>query len=78
MTDERLIIALFRVELDAIVNLDTPLDTLHMDSLDFVDLMLKVENAFNVKIPQESIVRMNTVGDILSIVAEARSVSLPS
>ncbi len=58
------------------VTLETSLDAL--ESLDFMDLVLQCENEFDVKIPQQSILRMNTVEDVLTIIAEARSVSLPS
>ena len=72
MNDERKLIALFLVELGAKVELSTPLESLKMDSLDFVDLVLKCENAFDVKIPQEALIRINTVGDILTIIGECR------
>jgi acyl carrier protein len=68
------LIALFKREIDADVELSTDLDALALESLDFLDLVLQCEIEFNVKIPQESIVRMNTVEDVLTIIGEARGV----
>jgi acyl carrier protein len=39
-------------------------DDLHMDSLDLLDLLLRIENVEGVKFPPDLISDMNTVGDI--------------
>lgn len=46
-------------------------DELGIDSLSMVDLLFKVERAFNVSIPDEALPEISTVGDLLSYVATA-------
>jgi acyl carrier protein len=61
-------------ETDRSGELETRLDD--MESLDFVDLMLQVENAFGIKIPDQSYAHINTVRDLLGAVeAEASRLS---
>ena len=51
------------------IALETDLqDDLGADSLDAVELMMAVEDAFNVSIPDEDTQGMRTVGDILRLV----------
>ncbi|MDD3958028.1 MAG: acyl carrier protein [Candidatus Izemoplasmatales bacterium] len=51
------------------IALETDLqDDLGADSLDAVELMMAVEDAFNVSIPDEDTQGLRTVGDILRLV----------
>jgi acyl carrier protein len=72
MTDEEKILGIILEETGSVVELDTDFDSLKLDSLGFADLVLKCENAFNVAIPQASLIRMNTAEDILKIIQECR------
>jgi acyl carrier protein len=51
------------------VTASTPLDALHVDSLEFVSLMLEVGNEFSTTIPDSAMVDMKTVGDLILEVA---------
>jgi acyl carrier protein len=77
MTDEHKLLALITQETSFVAGLETPLDSLNLDSLDFVDLMLRCDNEFGVKIPDSAFPNLNTVGDILKAITEAR-VQVPS
>jgi acyl carrier protein len=74
LTDEHKILELVMAETGHVADLDTDLDSLKMDSLDFIDFVLECEKLFKVKIEQSTIIRMNTVGDVLEIIQEARGV----
>ncbi|MDD3958439.1 MAG: acyl carrier protein [Candidatus Izemoplasmatales bacterium] len=51
------------------ITLETDLqDDLGADSLDAVELMMAVEDAFNVSIPDQETQGLRTVGDILRLV----------
>lgn len=51
----------------------TSLDEFGLDSLEFVSLVQALEAAFDIKIPDTSVIRMNTVGDIIKIIEEIKS-----
>lgn len=42
------------------------IEDLHADSLDIVELVMDVEQEFNVEVPDESLTKMKTVGDFLA------------
>lgn len=42
----------------------TSLDSLNVDSLELIDLLMRIENSEGIKFPNELISGMNTVGDI--------------
>lgn len=42
------------------------IEDLHADSLDIVELVMDMEQEFDVEIPDDSLVKMKTVGDFLS------------
>lgn len=48
------------------VDADTLIDSLAIDSLEFLDLLLSIEEETGVQIPTTSIGKLHTVGDILS------------
>lgn len=47
-----------------------PLSSLHIDSLAFVDFMFKVETEFGIRVPDERIGKMRTIGDLERAVTE--------
>ena len=49
------------------INLDTNLvDDLNLDSLDIVELMMKMEDEFGIEIPEEDAEGLKTVKDIVT------------
>lgn len=46
------------------------IDTFGMDSLDKIDLWLKMEDKFKIDIPEHEIRACNTVGEILDLIEE--------
>ncbi len=50
------------------IALETRLDALGIDSLEFMEMMIQVQGAFEVEIPDEQIARLNTVEDICKAV----------
>ena len=58
----------FDVEEDSLQN-DTDLqDDLGADSLDVVDLLMSIEDEFEIEIPDEEIENIRTVGDLVSYI----------
>ena len=58
----------FDVEEDSLKN-DTDLqDDLGADSLDVVDLLMSIEDEFEIEIPDEEIENIRTVGDLVSYI----------
>ena len=74
MTDEQLVLQVVLDNSGHIADLNTTIESLDLDSLEFVELMLQVENAFSVKIPEVAMVRINKVLDILTEINAARLV----
>jgi len=52
------------------INLDTRLDSLVADSLEFLSLICAVENAFHFKVPDKKYMEIQTVGDLCGFVPE--------
>lgn len=48
----------------------TPLTSLHIDSLAFVDFMFKVEQEFGIRVPDQRIGSMRTIGDVERSISE--------
>lgn len=58
----------FDVEEDSLQN-DTDLqDDLGADSLDVVDLLMSIEDEFEIEIPDEEIENIRTVGDLVNYI----------
>ena len=51
----------------------TTLDELNVDSLELLDLLQKVEGACGVRIPDDRIVNLNSIGDIVAAVNSLRN-----
>ncbi|HIZ20989.1 MAG TPA: acyl carrier protein [Firmicutes bacterium] len=53
------------------ITLDTNIaDDLGADSLDVVDMLMSLEDEFNVEIPDEEIENIRTVGEVVSYIEE--------
>jgi len=48
----------------AALELQTPLSSLHIDSLALVDFIFKVEEEFGIRVSDERISNMRTIGDL--------------
>lgn len=51
------------------VKINTPLESLNLDSLDRVELMFSIEEAFNIEMMESDIRKMKTAGDIVLYIA---------
>jgi acyl carrier protein len=60
----------FDVEEDAITADTNILDDLGADSLDVVDMLMSLEDEFDVEIPDEEIEKLQTVGDVVAYIEE--------
>ena len=65
MTDEQKILETILRETGKIVDSETAFDSLNLESLEFLDLVLQIETALAIKFSDLAIVRMNKVGDVL-------------
>ena len=63
----------FDVEEDSITPETNIADDLNADSLDFVDMLMSLEDEFDVEIPDEEIEKMRTVGEVVSYIEEHMS-----
>jgi acyl carrier protein len=62
--------AQFEVDADTIT-MDTDfVEDLNADSLDVVDMLMSLEDEFDVEIPDEEIENIHTVGDLVSYIEE--------
>ena len=62
----------FDVEMDAITAQTNIREDLGADSLDLVDMLMSLEDEYDVEIPDEEIEKLVTVGDVASFI-EAHS-----
>ena len=60
----------FVVEPDTITMETTFEDDLGADSLDVVDMLMSLEDEFDVEIPDEEIERIRTVGELVTYIEE--------
>ena len=58
------------VDEDKIVMESAFLSDLEADSLDIVELMMALEEEFNVEIPDEDVEKLSTVSDVVSYIKE--------
>ena len=58
----------FDVEEDSLKNETDLQDDLGADSLDVVDLLMSIEDEFEIEIPDEEIENIRTVGDLVSYI----------
>lgn len=50
------------------ISLETTLDELGLDSIDLVDLIMSVEEAFSINVPDEEFENIKSVFDIVGII----------
>ncbi len=62
--------AQFDVEEDTISLTTNIIDDLGADSLDAVDMLMSLEDEFDVEIPDEEIESIHTVGDLVTYIEE--------
>lgn len=68
---QEILAAQFDVDADSITN-DTDIqEDLNADSLDIVDLIMSIEDEFEVEIPDDAVDEVKTVGDLVKYI-EAR------
>ena len=60
----------FDVEEDSITPETNIADALGADSLDVVDMLMSLEDEFDVEIPDEEIERIRTVGELVAYIEE--------
>ena len=60
----------FDVEEDSITPETNIADDLGADSLDVVDMLMSLEDEFDVEIPDEEIKRIRTVGELVAYIEE--------
>lgn len=60
----------FDVEEDAITAETNIMEELGADSLDVVDMLMSLEDEFDVEIPDEEIEKMRTVADVVAYIEE--------
>ncbi len=58
------------LEEDKVTMTSSITDDLGADSLDVVDLVMSIEEEFDVEIPDDQVEKVNTVGDIVKFVEE--------
>ncbi len=58
----------FDVEEDSLTNETDLQDDLGADSLDVVDLLMSIEDEFEIEIPDEEIENIRTVGDLVNYI----------
>lgn len=56
---------------------DLPLQELGIDSLELIELIFKIEDTLGIKIPDETVKELKTVGDVIVLVDRARIEQLP-
>ena len=60
----------FEVDVDTITAETNVIEDLGADSLDVVDMLMSLEDEFDVEIPDEEIEKMRTVSDVVSYIEE--------
>lgn len=60
----------FDVEEDTITLETNMVDDLGADSLDVVDLLMSVEDEFEIEVPDEEVENIKTVGDLVKYIEE--------
>lgn len=58
------------LEEDEVTLASNILEDLGADSLDVVDLVMSIEDEFDIEVPDEEIARIKTVGDVVKFIEE--------
>ena len=67
---QNIIAEVLNVEADEITLNTTFVDDLGADSLDVVDLVMALEDEFDVEIPEDQVENIKTVGDIVKFIED--------
>jgi acyl carrier protein len=59
------------------ITLDLPLQELGIDSLELIELIFQIEDTIGIKISDEAVKELKTVGDVIVLVDRARVEQLP-
>jgi acyl carrier protein len=65
-----LIVEQLGVSRDEVVNTASFVDDLGADSLDIVELVMSMEESFDIEIPDDDVEKMQTIGDAVSYLKE--------
>lgn len=68
MRDEIRLLAIVGAATDKTVGLDTTFESLDMDSLEFVEMILQCDTEWKIKIPDAALPQINTVADLLRVI----------
>lgn len=49
-----------------VIKLDAPFDSMDIDSIDAVEIIMAIEDEFEIQIPDEIAAKFNSVGDIVA------------
>lgn len=67
---KKIIVDQLDVEEDKVTEAASITDDLGADSLDVVDLVMSFEEEFDIEIPDDQVVKIKTVGDIVKFIEE--------
>lgn len=70
---KELIADVLSVDPEEIKDDSTFVDDLGADSLDVYQIIMGIEDEFNIKIPQEKVEQIKTVGEAVQLIKEARA-----
>ena len=68
-----LIVDVLNVDADEITEDTTFIDDLGADSLDVFQIIMGIEEEFKIKIPQEKVEKISTVGEAVALIKEAKN-----
>lgn len=68
-----LIVDVLNVDANEITEDTTFIDDLGADSLDVFQIIMGIEEEFNIKIPQEKVEKISTVGEAVALIKEAKN-----
>ncbi len=68
----------FELPLDLLTPEATLFDDLKLDSLDAIDLVVRLEESLDVKVPSERFQNVRTLGDVFVLVSETVAESKPN
>lgn len=70
---KEIIVEQLNIDDDSIITMDTDLmEDLDADSLDAVEIIMNIEEEFDIKIPDEDIDGVRTIADIINFLEELR------
>ena len=76
-TVKNLISELLGVEADDITEASNIQDDLGVDSLDVVNLVMALEDEFDIEIPEDQVKNIKTVGDIVKFIEDTMALRTP-